>query len=178
MAGRFAVVDEHNRFVRWIDRATLHEQRLPHRSVQVIIFDSKGRVVLQRRHRNKETCPNHWDLSCSGHVEESDYLGGPDEELPRVYHEVAERELEEELGVRAELTFLAAFAPEAEVHYEHFHFFIGRSDGPYTMQEEELEEIRVFDQEQLKTLLEGSEPVTRTLRFLLKWLLENGHWPT
>src|SRR5688572_11004760 len=84
---RVAVVDDKNRFVRWTDRAEIHAARLPHRSTQVLLFDSDGRLVLQRRHATKLTNPRCWDVSSSGHVEESDYLhpSRPDDDLDVLY---------------------------------------------------------------------------------------------
>src|SRR6476659_3830313 len=99
MAGRIAVADESNRFVRWEERRTIHEQQLVHRSIHVVIFDSTGRLLIQRRHASKQTYPRYWDVSCAGHVEESDYTRGPDDDLDAVYAAVAAREVEEELGV-------------------------------------------------------------------------------
>ncbi|MEL6180862.1 MAG: NUDIX domain-containing protein, partial [Myxococcota bacterium] len=86
MAGRIAVVDTKNRFVCWTDRATIHAERLPHRSVHIAVFDRKGRLIIQKRDRYKDTYPGHWDSSCAGHVEESDYPGGPNDQLDEVYH--------------------------------------------------------------------------------------------
>lgn len=93
-----AIVDRDNRFLRWSDRDEVHRDRRPHRSVQILVFDSAGRLWIQRRHPDKQTCPSFWDVSASGHVEASDYLGGPDERLDEVYRGVAARELAEELG--------------------------------------------------------------------------------
>jgi isopentenyldiphosphate isomerase len=89
MPGRIAVVDTANRFVRWEDRRTIHEQRLVHRSIHVLLYDSAGRLLVQRRHASKQTHPRCWDVSCAGHVEESDYTGGPDDDLDAVYAAVA-----------------------------------------------------------------------------------------
>ena len=91
MAGRIAVVDGANRFVRWEDRRTMHDEQLVHRSAHVVLFDTAGRLLVQRRHRDKQTYPLHWDVSCAGHVEESDYTAGPDDELDAVYEAVAHR---------------------------------------------------------------------------------------
>src|SRR5262245_52315681 len=106
MAGRIAVVDDADRFVRWEVRPRIHELQLLHRSVHVLVFTSGGRLVLQRRHRQKQTHPRHWDISCTGHVEESDYFDGPDESLDEVYAATARREAQEELGVGVDLEFL------------------------------------------------------------------------
>jgi isopentenyl-diphosphate Delta-isomerase len=177
MAGRMAVVDDQNRFLRWVERRELHEKYLPHRSVQVLVFDSQNRMILQLRHRDKDTYPHYWDLAACGHVEESDYLAGPDDRLDEVYHGVAVRELEEELGVNTELEFLGYFSPLESVHYEHFYLYKGRSDGPFNLQEEEVEEIRAVTVEELRQM-HGNPKVklTRTVIFLLEWLKERRMW--
>ncbi|MDF1663431.1 MAG: NUDIX domain-containing protein [Planctomycetota bacterium] len=177
MAGRMAVVDEQNHFVRWVERKELHEHYLPHRSVQVLVFTSDNKMVLQRRHPDKDTYPDYWDLAACGHVEESDYLGGPDERLDEVYLSVAGRELEEELGVNVELSQLAAFSPKENVHYEHFRLFRGESDGPFVLQAEEVVEARSVSREELDAMiLDPEQKVTNTLIFLLNWLDEHQLW--
>ncbi len=175
MAGRIAVVDEHNRFVRWEARRVIHEQRLVHRSVHVLLWDSQGRLLVQRRHRDKQTYPRYWDVSCAGHVEESDYVRGPDDDLDAVDAAVAARELEEELGVRAPLRRIATFGPEPGVHYEQIHLFEARSDGPFTLQADEVEEHRLLTRAEADALLASDEPVTHALRSFLGKLTA---WPT
>lgn len=167
MAGRIAVVDEQDRFLRWEDRRVVHEQELVHRSIHVLLVDSRGRLLLQRRHRSKQTYPGCWDLSCSGHVEESDYgPGGPDDDLDRVYAEVARREVEEELGVRVALTPVGRFGPTPGVHYEQLRLFVGASDGPFTAQADEVEDLRHVTRAELAELITaGIEPLTGTLRW-------------
>ncbi len=169
---RIAVVDQDNRFLRWTDRAEIHAHHLPHRSVQVAIFDSQGRLVLQQRHPDKLTYPGCWDLSCSGHVEEDDYHAGPDDDLDRVYLHVAHRELREELGIDTDLTLLAAFPPQEGVHYEHTRLYLGYHDGPFTPQPTEVAQIQAFTPEARDRL----EPTTRSLRAFDRWLRQH-HLP-
>lgn len=173
MAGRIAVVDEHNRFVRWEARRTIHEQQLVHRSIHVLLFDSAGRLLVQRRHHTKQTYPRHWDVSCAGHVEESDYTGGPDDDLEAVYAAVAAREVHEELGVAPPLALVGTFGPVAGVHYEQIHLFRGTSDGPFTLQADEVEEHRLLATDEQEAFLAGPEPITDALRWWLQ-LLRDG----
>jgi isopentenyl-diphosphate Delta-isomerase len=170
MAPRIAVVDANDRFVRWTDRLEIHRLRLPHRSANVLLFDSQGRLLLQRRDEAKATDPGVWDLSASGHVEEDDYLGGPDERLDEVYANVARRELMEELGVSAPLELVGHFAPEPGVHYEQLRLFRGRSDGPFILQPGEVSAIVHVTPAELAARLAGPEPHTKSLR----WLAERG----
>jgi isopentenyl-diphosphate delta-isomerase len=177
-APTIAVVDAQNRFLRWTTRQEVHGQRLPHRSAYVLLFDSKHRLVVQRRHAQKLTWPNALDVSACGHVEPPDYPAGPDERLDEVYRGVATRELEEELGVKAELTFLGAFGPTPGVHYEHLQLFRGFSDGPYRAQLDEVSEIRSVTQARLLEWFDRpGTHVTHSLRHLVAWALAQGHWP-
>jgi len=169
--GRIAVVDDANRFVRWEDRRVIHAQRLVHRSVHILVFDSAGRLLLQRRHPAKETNPRYWDVSVAGHVEESDYPAGPDDDLDAVYAAVAARELLEELGVTAEIERLARLGPEPGVHYEQIHLFRATSDGPFTPQADEVEEVRLVTRPELEALLGSGEPATSSLRHLASKLM-------
>lgn len=172
MAGRIAVVDAQNRFLRWEARHTIHVQRLPHRSIHILVFNRRGEVLLQKRHRAKQTWPGHWDLSCAGHVEESDYLDGPDAQLDQVYLDVAQRELHEELGVRAPLTLLGAFAPVSGVHYEHMRLYRATHDGPFTPQADEVEDLMLADP---SAVLAGDPaPQTRALGHHLAWMRDAG----
>jgi isopentenyldiphosphate isomerase len=167
---RIAVVDERNRFVRWENRRTIHDQHLVHRSVHVLLFDSRGRLLIQRRHASKQTYPRYWDVSCAGHVEESDYTGGPDDDLDGVYAAVAAREVSEELGVAPALELLGRFGPEPGVHYEQVHLFRGVSDGPFTLQADEVEEHRLLAPDELTEFLRGNAAITHALRWWLQWL--------
>jgi isopentenyl-diphosphate Delta-isomerase len=176
MAAKIAVVDDNNRFVRWEERTLVHQHQWPHRSVHVFLFDSRQRLVLQQRHRNKQTYPLFWDLSASGHVDDCDYVSGPDERLDDVYQKVAERELQEELGVTTQLKFLGYFPPLTGVHYEHFHFFQGCDDGPYRIQVEEVEDLRSVTREELVSMRKSQQNLTHTLTFLADWLIDRGLW--
>jgi isopentenyldiphosphate isomerase len=175
-APRVAVVDDQNRFVRWTERAEIHALRLPHRSTQVLLFDSQQRLVLQKRSAHKATYAGYWDASSSGHVEEPDYADAskPDEDLDGLYARVAHRELEEELGVVASLERLDAFAPEAGVHYEHFVLFRGVHDGPYRPQASEVEEVRAFSAAEYDALEASGAPITRSLKWLVRWARNRG----
>src|SRR5476649_1258680 len=85
----FDVVDEQDRVLRRESRGEVHRKRLLHRAVHVLLFNSRGEVYLQRRSATKDTYPNRWTTSCSGHVD-----AGED------YDTAVIRELAEELGLK------------------------------------------------------------------------------
>lgn len=171
MSGNIAIVDTHNRFIRWTDKAETHRERLPHRTVHTLILDSQGQMILQQRHPEKLTYALFWDMACCGHVERPDYPGGPDERLDEVYEGVAHRELEEELGVDTELLCLGHFGPEPGVHYEQLRLYLGHSDGPFTIQTEEVEQIaRVTPARYDQMAADPEVKLTDALRFFVAWL--------
>jgi 16S rRNA (adenine1518-N6/adenine1519-N6)-dimethyltransferase len=183
MSTRVAVVDDRDRFLRWEERAVVHREQLLHRSVHVLVFTSARpnadapppRLVIQKRHQDKLTFAGHWDVSCSGHVDEEDYPRGPDDELDRVYAVCARREIEEELGIAPELTFVGHFGPVPGVHYEQIHLYRGTSDGPFVPQAEEIEELRSVTRTELEGLL-AREPHTATLAIFARLAHSRGWW--
>jgi isopentenyl-diphosphate Delta-isomerase len=69
-------------------KSVAHKEGLWHRASHVWIYNSQGEILLQLRSKNKNLCPNQWDISAAGHV------GSGEEPL-----ESALRETKEELGL-------------------------------------------------------------------------------
>lgn len=175
MQRTIAVVDDHNRFLRWADRAEVHGQHLPHRSVHVLVFDTRGRLLLQQRRADKLTYPSTWDISVAGHVERPDYPAGPDDDLDAVYASVAARELHEELAIDAPVTELHREGPRPGVHYEQLRLYQTVWDGPITIQEEEVAAVRWLAPGEWETFRDQA-PVTHALVHWVGWLREQGRF--
>ena len=173
--GRIAVVDADDRFVRWTDKVDIHRNALLHRSVHVLLFDDLHRLVVQRRSDDKATDPGRWDCSCAGHVEEEDYVDGPDGSLDLVYAAVARRELREELGVSVEPVEVAHIPPIPGVNYEQLRLFAGRCNGPFVLQVEEVAEVRHLSCREVHALLRDTA-CTATLRWLVDRMDAYGLW--
>lgn len=85
----FPIVDEQGEVIGSATRAECHSgSMLLHPVVHLHIFDSQGRLYLQRRSLRKEIQPGKWDTAVGGHV---DYGESIDEAL--------RREVREELGI-------------------------------------------------------------------------------
>ncbi len=131
----FDVVDAQNRIVGQAPRHEVHARHLRHRAVHVLVHDDDGHLFLQRRSRLKDTFPDCWDSSCSGHLD-----AGED------FETAARRELVEELGFRSE-TFSLRPAVLLEAGEETGHEFIqvyllGPTSGPFLLNPEEITEGR------------------------------------
>jgi isopentenyldiphosphate isomerase len=85
------IVNEKGEVIGLAPRAEVHSNpSLMHRVVHVLLFDPRGRLLLQKRSLAKDVAPGMWDTSVGGHV-------GTGEELSLA----AARETEEELGISA-----------------------------------------------------------------------------
>ena len=82
------IVNECDEVVGRASRREIHQRRLLHRAVHVLLFDERNRIFIQKRSAAKDTFPLCYDSSASGHLH-----SGED------YDDCAVRELREELGL-------------------------------------------------------------------------------
>ena len=72
--------------------------------VHICVFDSRGRLLIQQRSREKAVWPEAWDVSAAGGVDAGE-----------TSRQAAEREFREELGVALDLT---GVRPSCTVNFE------------------------------------------------------------
>ncbi len=130
------VVDAQDRFVETLSRGEIHQRKLMHRSVHVLVFNKSKRVLLQKRSMQKDECAGMWDTSCAGHVEAG-----------QSYTETAPRELVEELGFSPvePLTRLFKMAPTPDNGMEFAMVYRTDYEGPFSIAEDEIDEVDWFD---------------------------------
>src|SRR5260370_34170807 len=86
----FPIVNEKDEVIGKITREIAHKSpNIIHRAIAVLIFDKKGKLLIQKRTLTKDTSPGYWSDSVGGHVAYGE------EYLP-----VAVRETQEELGIK------------------------------------------------------------------------------
>ena len=129
----FAVVDEQDRVTGAASRAEVHGNNLRHRAVHLFIFNRAGDLLLQKRSRWKDRHPNLWDSSAAGHV-------GAGEE----YDSTAARELEEELGVEANLGRVGKLPASEQTGQEFIWLYAGEHEGPFTIAADEIDAVEFF----------------------------------
>ncbi len=132
----FDLVDESGRITGRATRGQVHgNPELIHRSVHIHVFDSSGRLYLQKRGSNKDVQPGKWDTSVGGHVDTGET---PDS--------AAVRETAEELGIRgAELTFLYSYIWRCPVETELVSTFGTLWDGAIKILKSELDDGRFWE---------------------------------
>ena len=107
----------------------MRAQRLPHRSTYVLVFNSQGELYVQKRTLSKDVFPGYYDPAAGGVV-----LAGES------YEQGAERELEEEMGIRdVPLTWIFDFYFVNEHVCVWGGVFSCVYNGEVVLQEEEVE---------------------------------------
>lgn len=148
----FVVVDRNDNILGYKTRRECHhDPSLIHRTVGVIIYDGKGRVLLQKRSMTKDMEPGLWGISAAGHVTR----GQTDDEAVR-------RELQEELGIDVPLTFVKKFITVNDQESERAALYRGVSDGPFRPEASEVSDIKFFEPREIKLLTASkSLPMTK-----------------
>jgi len=140
----FDIVDESDSVVGSASRREVHRTGLLHRSTHLLVFDSRGRVLLQKRSNEKDTFPGRWDSSVSGHVDSGEG-----------YDTCVVREAFEEIGVDLKVAPERVFKIDAceETANEFTWVYRHCSDGPFAISEEEISEVRWFSGERVDQML-------------------------
>ena len=164
MFGYLDVVDENNQVIGKETREKIHGSGLWHRGVHVLVFNSKGHLILQMRSAAKDKFPNHYDLSVSEHLEDRE-----------TYEAAAIRGLREELKITdVELKRLMGFkmnyGPNDNMISE---LYECRYDGSTQIDKRETQSLETFSLSEIKEMLSKDEdkfaPWTKEI---LKWYLK------
>jgi isopentenyl-diphosphate delta-isomerase len=105
-----------------MEKLEAHQKGLLHRAISVLIFNSKGEMLLQRRALKKYHSPGLWTNTCCSHPYPF--------EIPQ---DAASRRLNEEMNIESKLNFAFKFIYKTEfsnglIENELDHVFIGYSD--------------------------------------------------
>jgi isopentenyl-diphosphate Delta-isomerase len=156
----FYLVDENDNELESVPRAEAHADRTKiHRSVQIVLSNAAGQVLLQKRSMNKDKHPGKWTVSASGHVT-----------YGQSYQEAAIRELAEELGVSCKLSFVSKSLNVGKTEQEYAAIFVGEcEETPTKIDKSELDEVKWFSRDELARFCQ-QEKLTFTAENTLKKL--------
>lgn len=153
------IVDRDNNSIGAVSRRIMRQQGLIHRASYILVFNRSGELFLQKRTMSKDIYPGFWDLAAGGVV-----LAGES------YEESAKRELREELGVAGvQLRRLFDQYYEDENNKVWGRIFACTSEGPFTLQAEEIDYGRFMSLAEIEQLHQ-TEPVTPDGMALLRLL--------
>jgi len=134
----FDIVDEADSIVGTASRDECHRARLIHRSVYIVLVNSRGELLIQRRSMSKDLYPGFFTGSATGHVDHGE-----------TYDEAAKRELLEELGVEAPLEKVCKFKSFSDVEREVSTLYVCRYEGEVQPDPREVTETRFVPVEEI-----------------------------
>ena len=155
-----SVVDENDQVIEQKSRSEIHAHGLRHRAVHILLFNHQQAVFLQKRSLSKDSNPGLWDSSAAGHVDAGES-----------YHACALREIEEELGFAASdpLQPLFKLPATARTGMEFCQVFRLLYDGPITLNRDEIDEGRWYDQQAIHHWIDqGGEGLTESFTTIWK----------
>ncbi len=152
------VVDEQDNVIGESMKSESHANGLWHRASTVFVFNDKNELLLQKRALTQRL-PNKLGASASGHLIKGDS-----------YEQGALRELKEELGITAKLTFVSMFKlnvahSENDIDKEHCALYSCIYNGPFNIQKEELTCVKFYSIDAIKEMI-VNQPDLFTLGFL------------
>ena len=146
------LVDEKDNQIGVGEKLKIHQEGRLHRAFSVLIFNSKGEILLQKRAKTKYHCPGLWTNTCCSH--------------PKPGYEVgkeAERRLREEMGIDCQLKEAFSFIYKANfgelTEYELDHVFLGRFEGSPKPDPEEADDWKWISVEDLKKDMKKSPKI-------------------
>jgi isopentenyl-diphosphate Delta-isomerase len=148
----FDRVDECDQVIGTVRRGDAHcDPTLIHRSVQILVLDRGGRILLQLRSARKDLFPGYYCASASGHV-----MAG------ETYDETADREIVEELGVAPRLRRVGVELVRSAYETEMTALYLARHNGPFHFHPTETDGGRWFTWDELRAA-RGALPMTPAL---------------
>ncbi len=133
-----------------VERDRAHAEGILHRSGMIFLVRSDGRILIQRRNAARKTYPESYDSSCSFHVT-----------FGETYEEAAKRELIEETGVSAPLTYLGKFTHYDPPENEMVAVFACNSDEQVHISKEEFSNAKFRTKEEVDKIISLSAPWLR-----------------
>lgn len=121
------VIDSAGRTIGTVTRREMREQRLPHRCVYILVFNTVGELFIHQRTMTKDVFPGYWDVAIGGVL-----AAGED------FDEGARREGLEELGVTLDPQSLFPFQYDDSATLVRGMVYRAVHDGPFRLQPEEI----------------------------------------
>lgn len=145
------LVDENDTPIGTMEKLEAHKKGILHRAFSILLFNSKGELLLQKRSTSKYHSGSLWTNACCSHPL-------PHESM----EEATRRKLKQEMGIDVPLEFVYKFIYKATldnnlIEHECDHVFVGHYDGEPTLNPEEAEDWKYVDLQTLRKEVEQNE---------------------
>jgi isopentenyl-diphosphate delta-isomerase len=145
------LVNKHDQEIGTMEKMEAHMQGMLHRAFSVLIFNSKGQLLLHRRAYGKYHSEGLWTNTCCSHPLPGETIVA-----------AANRRLMEEMGMKTTLTTLFSFIYRAElennlVEHELDHVLIGFTDDQPIVNPEEVSDYKWVSMHEIEEDIEQHE---------------------
>lgn len=161
------LVDKFDNEIGTMEKMEAHRKGLLHRAFSVLLFNSHGELLLQKRARNKYHSGGLWTNTCCSHPR-------PKESI----QEAARRRLKQEMGIDLLPTFAFKFIyktnlDQSLIEHEYDHVYIGVFDGIPKINQDEVEEWKFMNLDSIRKDIKQF-PESYTAWF--KIIIEHPEW--
>ena len=171
MEEQVILVDTKDNPIGKMNKLEAHQKGLLHRAISIFIFNSNGKMLIQKRALHKYHTPGLWSNSACSHPRTN--------ELTK---KAAERRLKEEMGLSCDLFFSFSFLYKASfdnglIENELDHVYIGFSDNEPKLNPSEVCDYRyVYADDLLKEVKTSPEQFTPWFKICLGKVLESQYY--
>ena len=137
-------VDDTGAVIATVTRAEMRAANLMHRSVFIAVINDADQILVHRRADWKDVWPDAWDIAVGGVVSAGE-----------AWELAAARELVEEVGISAELSYLGVGIYVDDHVQEFARVYMARSEGPFSFDDGEVAEAAWVPISQLREWLDG-----------------------
>lgn len=141
---QIVLVDTQDQEIGLMDKIEGHRKGALHRAFSVLIYNSKGEMLIQQRAKTKYHSGGLWSNACCSHPRPGETM-----------EEAVSRRLMEELTINLKPSFSHKFIykvtfPNDLIEHEYDHVYIGTYDGEPIANKEEIADWKYISTEELK----------------------------
>ncbi len=127
-----------------MEKLEAHQKGVLHRAFSILLFNSKGELLLQKRSKTKYHSAGLWTNTCCSHPLPGETMA-----------DATRRKLKQEMGIDLQPEFSYKFIYKANldgnlIEYEYDHVFIGSFEGTPVINKEEVEEWKYCELSSLR----------------------------
>ena len=164
--GKVDVINEKDEVIGEIDESEVHQNKdIITRAVAVQIFNSEGKLLLQKRSQNKYRYPLHWTFSASGFVDQNE-----------TYLLAAVRELKEELNITSkpeDLEFLFKKFIAQDIKHISVLYKLTLPNEINNFSNQEVDSVNYFSMVEIKEMIKKGEMFSPFFIQLFKEMIKN-----
>lgn len=128
------LVDDQDNPIGTMEKLEAHQKGVLHRAFSILLFNSKGELLLQKRSKTKYHSAGLWTNTCCSHPLPGETMA-----------DATRRKLKQEMGIDLQTEFAYKFIYKANldgnlIEHEYDHVFVGSFEGRPTINTEEVEE--------------------------------------